>query len=273
MPTVKEIAEIVGLKIDKEEDFKVEDFKSHLDEKYILIENAPKDEKIKGQVVGKILGSLGTNAAQTFGLKSAEVDGKRLEEVFELVKNRHADEVKALKEAAGKPDKQLEAIQKELEKEKLRALDLEKANTDWESKFNTEIGTRDQKLKSVKLEQKVNAIKSKVNFVDEFATDDLKREGFEAIIAKNYKVDLDEKDELIVTNADGSPVKHPKKSGHFANFQDVLEMVAEEKKLLKKNNAEPATRKVFVKSGEDGQNVDMNRVHPNARKREQQNSQ
>lgn len=260
---------LLGFDLKDEKDFDEAKFKEYVDKTYITRDAALKDDEIHKSYTGRILQPVTRQLKKLYDLKDDEVKDKTFDELLTLSKAKTDAAVKALEEKIGKTDDQkVLALTTEIEKEKMRAADLEKALQTKEQEYTGKIGELTTGLKTLKLTQKVNEVKGKVQFIDEFKTDEIKRAGFDAIINQKYAVDLDDKEELVVTSkADGKPVMNPKKSGHFATLLDVLENEAEAAKLLKKNNAPDSTTfKTRIKTGDnvDGKVVDMARVHPNA---------
>ena len=264
--SLKQVAEIFGYDLQDESKFNADEFKSFVDEKYILKDNAVTDEGIKSKIVGKVLGSATTKLGQLYGLTSSQIDGKKIEEVAAMGKAKFEEEIKLLKESAGQNnDDAVKKLSKKLEEREAAFLEVEKALENERVEKQNIAAKLTGELKSVKLNTKVKEIKQGVPFTDEFKNDKLKYAGFEALIGSKYKLDLDENDEPVVTFADGKPVPHPKKTGHHASFADVLAKEAEELGVLKKSNAEPV-RTISVIKGGDLETAIAKKVHPNAQK-------
>jgi len=262
--SLKAIAEVVGFSADDESKITPEAIKQHLDENYILRENAVKDPEIKNKITGAFFGSLGTKAAQTFGLKSSEVKDKPIEEIFELAKTKFENEFKVLKETAGNTDdEKIKGFERTIQAKDASIADLEKALEGKDAEYGAKIGELSGSLKNVKLNTKLEKAFSTVPFTDEYHKDTLKKQGFGAIINSKYKVDIDDADNITVTDLEGKPVKHPKKTGHYASFDDVLVMEAEQNGLLKKNNA-TTFEKRGVTIGGDTTVVDTSKVNKKA---------
>ena len=121
-------------------------------------------------------------------------------------------------------------------------------------------------LKSYKVNHKLGEVKSKIPFIEDYGRKEVLQSGFEQILSKKYKFNTNEKDELEVTAADGTPIKHPKKAGEFMKPDEVIMMEAEAQGLIKKNNA-GTERKTFVIKTSDGTGSEVkSKVHPNAQK-------
>lgn len=261
---IKELAEVIGFEGDASTLTK-DAAMAHLNERFISRENAVKDPEIKKKVVGSVLGSLGVKAAQTFGLKSSEVNDKQLEDVFELAKNKYDNELKALKEGAGKTDdERAKEYEKQISLLKGSITDLETTLGTREAEYTGKIGELSSALKNTKLSVKLDKANSAIPFTDEFVKDPIKKRGFYATISDKYNVDLAEDDNVVVTDKQGNPIKHPKTAGKYASYEDVLQIEAETNGFLKKNNSEVVTKRVITLGGES-KSVDNKRVHPKAR--------
>lgn len=262
---LKAATEIFGYNVEDEKNFNLEDFKKHVDTQYVLRDNALQDEDLKKKITGTIFGKINTKAAQIFGLKSSEVKEKTLEEIMETAKANYTNLINEAKSGQGSTDDERVAkLEKELNTYKSKAEQLESGLTEWEQKYNNDTASLKGSLKQTKLQHKLNEIKSGIQFVDDFNTNPITKAGFETLINTKYKVDFDEeKDEVVVTDAGGKPVKHPTKTGHFASYADILAMEAEANKLLKKNNGGTVVKKT-VEFQQPTQQATVRKIHPNA---------
>lgn len=268
---VNDIITALGFNPEDAEKVTLDDIKSHVDSKYVLRENILKDDEVKKKITGKVLGSLTTKAAQVFGLKQSEVDGKMLEDVFTLAKTSYESKLSELEQAASKGnDKKVEELTKALS---LKESELKLASDglkQWEEKYNAETGQWESKLKTYKLNDKVSKVKEtlKDKFVDDYFKDPLKQTGFEALISSKYEFDLDEKDNPIVkSKTDGAIVKSKKTVGHAATLDEIFLNEMEATNILKKNNAK--SEKVVTFANNTSGDVKSN-IHPNAQKRIQE---
>ena len=211
---IEDLLTAVGFNPEDAETVSLDDIKSHVDTKYVLRDNVLKDEEIKKKITGKVLGSITTKAANIFGLKSSDVDGKQLEDVMLLGKTAYETKLTELEQQAGKGnDKKVEELSKTLAQKEAELKLSQDGLKQWEEKYNAETGQWETKLKSYKLNDKVSKVKEtlKDKFVDDYFKDTLKQTGFEALIQSKYEFDIDEKDNPIVkSKADGSIVKSKK---------------------------------------------------------------
>lgn len=267
------MAQAIGLNVHDEGSFSIEDFTTHLQSKYTLTENILRDETLRKKMVGRVLGSLGTKAAQTFGLTNKEVDGKDLEEIFATVKG---NQLKAL-ELAGAGNQDAEARLKELsgqlaEKEgSLQALTARQ--TELQEQHQLQLQQWEQKLKSHKLNDKVtkalNGIADKLT--DEFHKSKLVRTGFDTHFDNTYELDLNETDEVLVKlRATGEVVKSKTAADKPATLDELYLTEAEAKGILKKNNGGIQKPVLKSKHATGAASGDV-KIHPNAQKRTQLN--
>lgn len=236
----EDLISALGFKVEDAESVTLDDIKNHVDTSYVLRENILKDDEINRKITGKTLGSLATKAAQTFGFKHSEIDGKQLVEIFEMVKTANEARVAELEEKAGKGnDKKVEELQKTLLQKEAEKKLAEDGLKQWEEKYNAESGNWEAKLKQYKLSDKVSKVKDslKDKFTEDFTKNELVKTGFESYLSSTYDFDLDEKDNVIVKAKDGSIVKSKKTVGHAATLDEILLTEMDAKGVLKKNNA------------------------------------
>lgn len=265
--TIKDLAAAVGVDIEDENAITVEDFTAKVSEKYILREAALKDETLRGQMVGKVLGAATTKAAQILGLKASDIEGKKIEEVIELGATNLKTELERLKADGGKPtDKKVEELTKKLGELEGVIKIKDDGLTTLQSQLDEVTKTSTQKLKDYKLNDKKTKVLSSLadKFSDEYVKNDLVKTGFNSYFDNEYLLDLDDKEENIVVKRkkDGSLVQSKTKAGHAATFEEILLSEAESKGIIKKNNG--GTQKVVTKTGATQEPTGGVKVHPNA---------
>lgn len=268
--SLKELAEVLGYDIKDEATFKIEDFKTHVDKTYVNRESALNDEGILSAARGRLLAPIQRQVTKAYGLTKEETENKPLNELLDIVKGKTDAQIKDLTEKAGKGDdaKVIEWKNK-YDTEVIRANDLEKSlglkETEWNGKNSELLGT----IKNGKLNSLTAKAKEGIVFIDDFKTNKLLQTGFETELANKYKVDLDDKGELIVLDAkEGKPIINPKKSGHFLTYGEVVAIEAEAANLIKKNNANPEKKVIKRVLGDGNEKVPTGNVHPNAINRE-----
>lgn len=250
-----------------------EEFKTQIESKYVLRELALKDEEINGKIMGTIYGKTNTKAAQIFGLKSSEVDGKKPEEIFSLVKTNYETQIQALTEQASKGnDKKVEELTKKLTDLQSEVALKESGLQEWEQKYAKDVTAKENILKDYKLSSAIGKVRETLmpKFSDEYQKNELVKTGFETHINNTYVFDLDEKDNPVVKlKADGSFVKSKLKAGHIATPEEIFLNEMDAKGVLKKNNA--TDKKIITNFAIEG-DKGKTKVHPNAIKAMEQHS-
>jgi len=199
--TTEQLIEALGYTVEDAEKVTLDDIKTHVDTKFVLRDNVLKDDEIKKKITGKVLGSIGTKAAQIFGLKSSEIDGKPLEEIMNLANARYASKIEELEANAGKGnDKKVEELTKQLGELSQKAKIAEDGLKQWEEKYNAENSQWAGKLKEYKLNDKVSKVKQSLQdkFTEDYSKNELVKAGFESHINNTYIFDLDENDNPVV---------------------------------------------------------------------------
>lgn len=210
--------------------------------KYLTKDQALNDKDIVSKVSGKFFGPLNTKLKQIGGLTHSEIEGKKIEEIIDMIGEKFTGEITSLKEASTKGnDEKLTALTEELEKHKKTAnkykTDLDALSTTYQEAQNKWTG----ELKNYKIQTLLNQERSKVPFVD--TVKPIEVEGYNSVISKKYKFDLDEKDNLVVYNESGEPIQNPKKVGSYFSPVDVLTQEAASNGILKQNNASTTQEK------------------------------
>lgn len=263
--TVPELLSSLNIKVENEDEFTLDTFKESVGSSYVLKDNVLKDEEIKKKITGKAFGSLTTKAVQAFGLTHSEVDGKPMEEIFALATNKYNSQIEDLKKKAGEGnDKKVEQLIREKEELLAKVSVAENGLKEWENKFNTETGQWESKLKTYKLNDKLNKVWGEVEnkFIEDYSKNELVKTGFKAKLDSTYLFDLDENDNPIVKlKADNSIVKSKSKVGHFATPDEILLIEAENSGIIKKNNGGNQKITTFANTKPiDGKS----KVHPSA---------
>jgi hypothetical protein len=243
-----------------------EEFKAQVESKYVLRDIALKDPDINTKIQGLIYGKTSTKLAQTFGLKSSDVDGKKMDEIFNLVKSNYDTQIQALTEQVGKSDdKKLTELQKQLAEAQSQLSVKDAGLQEWETKYATDVTAKENILKDYKLSNAIGKVRENLitKFSDEYTKNDLVKTGFETHINNTYIFDLDEKDNPVVKlKADGSFVKSKVKAGHIATPEEIFLNEMEAKGVMKKNNLQEKKITTFANEGKEGKST----VHPNAQK-------
>ena len=252
-----------------------EQFEEWKAKSYIPRATAHTDEELINAITGKRIGSLETEMKRGFKalgieLQADEIKGKKLEEVYSLgieKVNAHLEELKksAKEGASAEVQKYMDEIDKHKKKQTEISDALEAAN---KLLRETEENASKQ-IKEFKLNAKLGEAKAKVPFSE--TVDEYTRLGFDISFERNYKVDLDEKDNLVITRADGSQITN--KAGNIImGFEEVYKEEASKAKLVKLNNADPV-KKEAVKAAPADKPKQLGVLeftpHPNAKANEE----
>lgn len=216
----------------------LEQFKQKFNETFVSRKIAIDDEEIKTKVVGKITGGLSTLIKRELELDPKEIEGKKVEEIFTLGVTKLKGKISELEVNAAKTrDEAVAEWQTKAEKYKKDFTEY-KTQTELLSKKleETEQGFQNEK-KNWTINQKFSDTRKKAlsMFSEEVLKDNLKLEGFNTLITKKYKFDLDESNELVVYDAEGKRIQNTNKIGAFLSPEEVLLKEATENKLLKLN--------------------------------------
>ena len=136
---------LASLGIDKKpEEITADEFKSVVGEKYVLKESVLKDESIKKQITGKVLGTISTNLAKELGLTSGEIKDKTVEEIVGAYKQKVADQITKLEEEGKKGnDKKIEDLLKKQGEFEAAIKLKDDGLKEWENKYNTDIAAKE----------------------------------------------------------------------------------------------------------------------------------
>ena len=273
MATAKELLGALGFDDLDPEKVTVEELTAKHNERFVPLDGIEKNETVKTKVTGTVLGKLTTKIAQTFGLEKKDVEGKKIEELISLGKEKLDGQIGELKTS-------LETSSPE-EIKKLNAK-IEKLNADYTGKvteykaladtYEKDKGEWQNGLKSYKLNDKVTKVKSDITdkLSEDYSKNELVKKGFDSHFSDKYELDLDENDEIIIKDKSTKAVVKAKKEAHKnATLDEVILAEAESKGILKKNNGGvvPPVIKTNSNTG-DGKEV---KIHPNAQKRAQFN--
>jgi len=256
----------LGYQVEKLEDFNEEQFNAAFHKSFISRDKVDKDEDLVRGIVGKRMGSLEVAVKRAFGLKDADIAGKKLEEVFDLAATNYTSQISDLNtkiETAGKGKGDAEALKK--------IEDLTKMKEQLEGKLNAVAGEYEtfktesaNKLKATTLNTAYAGALSKVNWAETYTGSDIVKNGFDATVRNKYEFETAEDGAIVVKDkATGKQIDHPKDKSKFASLQDVIEMEAVNNKLVKMNNA----KQPIVLNKQIEQRTNTRSVHPNAAKK------
>lgn len=244
---VKEIREFLGL--ETPEDGSIDELKQEFNNKFLTFEDAKENSDIAAHHVGKRMGSASREIIRKAKELGAEFedgelkgeDGKELpveklaEKSLSKIREALGSEIEELKNKQSKTndnkvkdlEEKLNAANKRLEEEQSAKKEISETLESEQQKFQNE-------MKSFKVNSRLKDIKSNMRFVDDLKSVHFK--GLDAELQENYQFDLDEKENLIVTDKEGNRIQNPDKAGDYLGAEDVVTKVADENGLLKKNN-------------------------------------
>lgn len=218
-----------------------EEFVSEFSKVYAA-QDAPISEEKKQKVIGSLLGTLETSIRRElkeFGLDPQFDKTKpfqdNVSEWLTEARKAKAKEIEELKAKAGDGgDAKIQALTAEVDK--------------FKNKFTEEKQAREQALaawtqKEQEYEGRIKNTKKDFILAQEKAKNtkwksgitELEKLGFETYFKTKYKTDIDEKDDLIITDNEGKQIPNPKVAGQFLSFSEVLEMEGVKEKVWEVN--------------------------------------
>lgn len=251
--TLEQISEYTGVTAEN-----LDGFKDAFDAKYLTRENAANDDGIRSAVTGRLTGSITTalkrSAKDTLGIELTkdEIEGKKVEEIFEMV--------------ASKAKTTYEAQIEELNGKVGASPKIEEVNAEWQTKYDKVVGERENysnllnttksEFEAKELEwatnQKTSTIDTQkkgllgtLQFSDQ--VNDMTKTGFLATMDSKYKLDLDDAGNMQIKGSDGNLIPNPSKHGEFMTPSDIYKKEAEDNKLLKAPNTQSTNNRIFTK--------------------------
>jgi hypothetical protein len=235
---------------------------------------APKsDLEDANKKLGEFTGKFSNVAQNLFkklgGLENKDIEGKKWEEVAELMTNKFKSQIEELEasKAGANTDEIAKEFQKKIEK-------ITKERDDYKTNHETLLSTYEKeklesetKFKGYKTSNLFESAKGKVaSKLREL--NPVEKLGFETAL-KGIVVDFDDNDSPIVKDSEGKRLVNPNKAGTFLALDEAIELKANELGLIKKNNGGQTASNFFT--GQQTQTkVDSNQtpntrtVHPNA---------
>lgn len=233
----EEAVETLGFDLSTFDD--VDGFREALEKKFVARDQAVNDKDINSKVLGKFNSVLTRKVSKVAKELDIEVsEGTNPIDMIDLL----APGITGLKSSANewkeKAEKGLgEDVLKDWEK-KLKAVEKERdifkgQAVEVETKFNAlneEITTT---KKRTVVDKEWDGAVSAITF--HAGVDDLRKEGFLAKMKSKYKVELDDELKPSLKDAQGNPIKHPKKVGELLALKEALILDAKEFKLTADN--------------------------------------
>jgi hypothetical protein len=235
---------------------------------------APKsDLEDANKKLGEFTGKFSNVAQNLFkklgGLENKDIEGKKWEEVAELMTNKFKSQIEELEasKAGANTDEIAKEFQKKIEKITKERDDYKTNHETLLSTYEKEKAESETKFKGYKTSNLFESAKGKVaSKLREL--NPVEKLGFETAL-KGIVVDFDDNDSPIVKDSEGKRLVNPNKAGTFLALDEAIELKANELGLIKKNNGGQTASNFFT--GQQTQTkVDSNQtpntrtVHPNA---------
>jgi len=249
---LKQVLTFLGMDEKEVDDF--DKFKNNFVGKYDTVDNLFQSEsynKKKAEINGAFITTLKkkalSNGVEIADNELKDSEGKFLpndliiEKLFGTFNENHKNTVQKIKsdfEAnAGKGTKEW---QEKYELADKRAKELEKVNEDIKAGIEGERKTFAGEIKKVKLQTKKADLFKSLAFKKDITP--LEQAGFTSVFENKYELQLDDKDEIFITDKTGNRIANPATHGAFKSPQDVLkeEAVANKVFALNPDGGKPA---------------------------------
>lgn len=244
----KEDLKLLGLSEELEGKQEAELIKA-INEHLIKREDVLKDETLTGKIVGKRLGAINTLLLKYAGKDHSYSIGedkkpKPIEELIPLIFGELEEKIKAIESNA-----LLTAEEKfKLISDEKKAIEIEKNQYKGElsktvKELETERLNSAKNLDGVLIKYAIADKKAKVKWVDNVKKVQL--EDYDRGLDANYIFEFeDEKKEKVIPKTKDGQLIPSKKGTGFADLDEVLEIEAETREMLKKNNAATVNTKI-----------------------------
>lgn len=244
---LKQVIEYLGM--NPEEIKELDDLKGKFDSEFVRKSAINEDFEPVKKLIGAAYGSFDSdlsNVAKGHEIKVSEIEGWKDAKIKDkvkllasaIVKNKELQIEELTKKAGQGNDEKVKELTEFLEKEKSKRKDIEALLKNVSTELDTTKQTYESKLKSTKLDTLINSARAGIKWID--GVTELQTEGFNSIISKKFKFDLDETGKLQVTDAEGKLIPNTKVTGTFKTADEVLAEEAIRQNLYKIN---PSTQK------------------------------
>lgn len=240
---LKQVIEFLGYKPEELKEF--DDLKNKFETEFVRTSAINEEFEPVKKLVGQAYGSFDSDlvkvgkahdiaVTEIEGWKDAKIKDKIKLLTSELVKTKDAQIEELAKKANQNNDEKLNEITQLLEKEKLKRKDTETLLKSISKEYDDSKASYEGKLKNIKLDTLKGGALGQIKWID--GVTELQSEGFNSIINKKYKFDLDESgNKLVVTDADGKMIPNAKVTGTFKSAEEVLIEEAVKLNLYKLN--------------------------------------
>lgn len=245
----KEILDYLGI-----EAADLDAFKAAHGSKYLTEQQIHADKKLLGKFTGKTLGGIKGDILNGYRelevpFTQSEFDEMPLVDVVKTLNQRREEKFTGieteLKGQIGKTGEEaIKPYTEKISKYEQSLADEKKAKKDIADQFETYKAEAAGKIKQTRIDYFKKDLVTSLDYDPLQIKDELKREGWNSHIDKNFKFDFDENDNPIILDKAGSKIKNPKKADEWLAPKEVLTMEADKLGLIKKNpqGGQPAFR-------------------------------
>ena len=239
----KEVAEYLGFKTDEIKT--IEDFKTSFDKEFVKNSNINEDHESVKKILGKTFGTLENEVKKIAKGYELEVDfdsedlkGKKVTDklkfVFGEYDKKQGSIIEDLKVKAGQGnDEKVKEWEEKYTKAIGKAKDYESLLKTTKSDFEVYQQNSQKEVKNIKLDIFKTQALSNVKFKSDI--NDIEKEGYLALVQKNYNIDLDENGKAVVFDKENKRIPNPKVTGTWLELQEVLQNEAIKNKLYQLN--------------------------------------
>lgn len=240
-----------------ENDEQAEQFLNQFNEKFIEVDKAHTLQAVKDRAIGERMRQLTSGVLDVVKIFDPSVsfrslEKESLEENLKLAKTKaegyKSDLDVKLKDGS---DKRVNDLMKEIEDKNKTIESYKSASETVSAEYEAFKNSSQEEIKNYKINHQIDNLKSKMTFRDDIT--DIERTGFQTFLNSNYNFSLNEQDEVIAKDKNGELIKNKNKAGTFLSPLEVFNLIAEENKLLKKNNADINKKNIFVPKSDEGQ--------------------
>lgn len=254
-------------------------FKEHFQKKFVSKATAWDDEDIRKKATGQVTGILTRKIAAEFELSDEDLKEKKIEDIISLSSSKYKSKIEDLtKEGKKDYDQKLADYETKTERLKKEAMEFKAQNEGLVKTYSE----KENEWKTEKKNWAINSVFSKakesvsVNFNSD--VDDLKKLGFDTLIANKYKFDLSETDGeiLVYDKSTNKRVENTDKLGSFYSVEEILKKEAAVAGLIKMNDANAQRQQTTTVTNNtqrqnNTQNTEQKLANPNISPRAKQN--
>jgi len=240
----KDLIEFLGF--DPEQVKDIDSFKGEFGKKYFTEKQVFENKDILGKFTGKTLGSITSKmkkkAKEDYSLEfdAGQFDDQdpllAMEAVVTKLREQHESNVTELKGQIGKSGEDaIKPWQEKVSKYESSLNDEKLAKKAIADQFEAYKAESANSIKSTRIDYFRKDLMTSIPYDSQIMKDDLKRRGWEAHVADNFKFDFDEHDQPVILDKTGSKIRNPKKADEWLTPKDVLTSEADKLGLLPKN--------------------------------------